>query len=123
MRRDQVSPGHGALYPTMPPAHTTDPLWWFPDTLPLISAESGLQRFAPTGSPGFSSLGCGLVVCLRPFGFRLATDTLPFLATARTRMGGQVFHLLENNTAGHTSSRIRSRLLRPLCRTARTDFP
>ncbi len=45
--------------------------------LPSVRAKSGLQGFAPTGSPGFSSLGCGLVVCLRSFGFRLATDTLP----------------------------------------------
>ncbi len=73
---------------------------WAP--LPPISAESGLQGFAPTGSPGFGSLGCSLVVCLRSFGFRLATDTLPFLAIARTQMDEQVFHLQENNTAGHT---------------------
>ncbi len=76
------------------------------------SAESGLQRFAPTGSPGLVGLGCGLVVCLRSFGFRLATDTLPFLATARTRIGEQVFHLQESNTAGHTLERPS---LRPAC--------
>jgi hypothetical protein len=70
--------------------------------LPSVRAKSGLQGFAPTGSPGFGSLGCGLVVCLRSFGFRLATDTLPFSAIARTQLGEQVFHLLENNTAGHT---------------------
>jgi hypothetical protein len=86
----------------MPPAHTTDPpcLLWVP--LPPISAESGPQGFAPTGSPGFFNLGCGLVVCLRSFGFRLAADTLPFSAIAHTQTGEQVFHLQENNTAGHT---------------------
>ena len=80
------------------------------------SAESGLQGFAPTGSPGFGSLGCGLVVCLRSFGFRLATDTLPFLAIARIQSGEQVFHLQESNTAGHTLKknwqRVRSS---PMC--------
>jgi hypothetical protein len=75
-------------------------LLWVP--LPPISAESGLQGFAPTGSPGLIGLGCGLVVCLRSFGFRLAADTLPFSAIARTQLGEQVFHLQENNTAGHT---------------------
>ena len=52
----------------MPPAHTTDPPWyrWIP--LPPTEAESGLQEFAPTGSPGLVGLGCGLVVCLRSFG-------------------------------------------------------
>jgi hypothetical protein len=70
--------------------------------LPPISAESGPQGFAPTGSPGFFNLGCGLVVCLRSFGFRLAVDTLPFSAIARTQSGEQVFHLQESNTAGRT---------------------
>jgi len=78
-------------------------LLWVP--LPPDSAESGLQEFAPTGSPGLIGLGCGLVVCLRSFGFRLATDTLPFSAIARTQLGEQVSHLLENNTAGHTESK------------------
>jgi hypothetical protein len=36
VRRDQASPGHAALCPAMPPAHTTDPLWCFPGTLPPI---------------------------------------------------------------------------------------
>jgi hypothetical protein len=82
-------------------------LLWMP--LPPVLAESGLQGFAPTGSPGFNSLGCGLVVCLRSFRFRLATDTLPFSATVRIQLDRQVFHLRENNTAGHTSTRIGSR--------------
>jgi len=30
--RDQVSPGHVALCPTMPPAHTTEPPWSSPGT-------------------------------------------------------------------------------------------
>ena len=70
--------------------------------LPPVLAESGLQGFAPTGSPGFDSLGCGLVVCLGSFRFRLTTDTLPFSATVRIQMDEQVFHLRENSTAGHT---------------------
>ncbi len=73
--------------------------------LPLDSAESGLQGFAPTGSPGLVGLDCGLVVCLRSFGFRLATDTLPLSATVRTQLDRQVFHLLENSTAEHTLSK------------------
>src|SRR5579884_2564686 len=67
-------------------------------------AESGLQGFAPTGSPGLDSLGCGLVVCLRSIRFRLATDTLPFSATVRIQLDRQVFHPRENSTAGHTST-------------------
>ena len=87
----------------MPPAHTTDPLPVFSGYpfLPLAQSRDS-ERFAPTGSPGLVGLGCGLVVCLRSFGFRLATDTLPFSAIARTQMGEQVSHLLENNTAGRT---------------------
>jgi len=73
--------------------------------LPPVQAESGLQGFAPTGSPSLFGFGYGLVVCLRSFGFRLATDTLPFSAIARTRLGEQVFHLLEDNTAGHTRTK------------------
>jgi hypothetical protein len=102
---DQASPGHAVLCPTMPPAPTTDPPWSSLEPLPPVLAESGLQGFAPTGSPGFSSLGCSLVVCLRSFRFRLATDTLPFLATARIQLGRQVFHLLENSTAGHANTK------------------
>ena len=91
MRRDQASPGHAALCPTMPPAHTTDPPWyrWIP--LPPTEAESGLQGFAPTGSPSLVGLGCGLVVCLRSFGSPLAVGTLPFSATVRTQLDRQVF--------------------------------
>ena len=80
---------------------------WIP--LPPVLAESDIQGFAPTGSPGFGSLGCSLVVCLRSFRFRLATDTLPFLATARIQLGRQVFHLLENSTAGHANTTYRYR--------------
>src|SRR5579883_2380777 len=54
-------------------------------------AESGLQGFAPTGSPGLDSLGCGLVVCLRSIRFRLATDTLPFSATVRIQLDRRSF--------------------------------
>jgi len=87
----------------MPPAHTTDPLLVCPGHPFLRLKQSrGSRRFAPTGSPGLIGLGCGLVVCLGSFGFRLATDTLPFLAIARTQMGEQVSHLLESSTAGHT---------------------
>jgi hypothetical protein len=75
-------------------------LLWVP--FPPYTAESGLQGFAPTGSPGFNSLGCGLVVCLRPFGFCLAADTLPLLAMVRTQMDQQVFHLQERATTGRT---------------------
>ncbi len=75
-------------------------LLWVP--LPPASAESSLQGFAPTGTPGFNSLGCGLVVCLGSFRFRLATNTLPFSAMVRIQADQQDFHLQENNTAGHT---------------------
>jgi len=106
MRRDQVSPGHAALCPTMPPAPTTDPS-------PVISGYPFLQysqsrvsrEFAPTGSPGFGSLGCGLVICLRSFRFHLTMDTLPS-AMAHTQTGQQDFHLQESDTAGRTSTRM-----------------
>jgi len=44
VRRDQASPGHAALCPTMPPANTTDPPW-----CPL-DIPSSLRR--GVGSPG-----------------------------------------------------------------------
>jgi len=70
--------------------------------LPPRNAKSGLQGFAPTGSPGLVGLGCGLVVCLGSVGFHLAADTLPFSTTVRTQLDRQVFHLQGNSTAGHT---------------------
>jgi hypothetical protein len=105
VRHDQVSPGHVALRPTMPTALTTDPSW-----SPLGTPSSRLCRVGAPGVrddrfAGLIGLGCGLVVCLRSFGLRLATDTLPFSAIARTQMGEQVSHLLENTTAGHTESK------------------
>src|SRR3989337_2535307 len=43
--------------------------------LPPRNAKSGLQGFAPTGSPGLVGLGCGLVVCLGSLGFHLPAGT------------------------------------------------
>src|SRR5262249_30471645 len=83
-------------------------LLWMP--LPPVLAGAGLARFAPTGWPGFDGLGCGLVACLGSFRFRLATDTLPISATVRIQLDRQVFHLRENSTAGHTSTRLSSAL-------------
>jgi hypothetical protein len=111
--RDRTSPAQDAIRPPRVMRLSVSPCCPHPRLippgllrmpLPPVLAESGLQGVAPTGSPGFDSLGCGLVVCLRSFRFRLATDTLPFSATVRIQLDRQVFHLRENSTAGHTST-------------------
>src|SRR5438034_10186534 len=112
MRRDQASPGHAALCPPMPPAHTTDS--------PLVSLGYpfllGMRSRVPRGlrrpdRPALSALAAGLVVCLGSFRFHLAVDTLPFSATVRTQLDRQVFHLLERSTAGQTSQNYGAHLI------------
>ena len=99
--RNQASPGHAVLCPTMPPASTTDPPWCTLGTPSPFMGGVGspgvrADRFAWLRQPRLRPSHLPPVLQIPPRGGH------PTLAMARTQLDQQDLHLQENSTAGHT---------------------